>query len=107
MIQPVNGEDLVREFAVAGDDAGPQPVKQTFVGQGKPQGELTAVFLRFFQDFADKTVHPLRPQVEGEQLRIVLFQDEFHCLSRFPQKMFHGWASHQEPPSSVKNCNIP
>ena len=31
----------------------------------------------------DKTVHPLRPQVEGEQLRIVSFQDEFHGLHPF------------------------
>ena len=31
---------------------------------------------------ADTTVQPLRPQVEGDHLRIVLFEDEFHCQHR-------------------------
>ena len=31
---------------------------------------------------ADKAVQPLRPQVERDHLRIVLFEDEFHCQHR-------------------------
>ena len=31
---------------------------------------------------ADKAVQPLRPQVEGDHLRIVLSEDEFHCQHR-------------------------
>ena len=83
MIQSVNGEDLVHEFAVAGDDAEPQPVEQASVGDFEPQGKQSAVLLRFFQDRTDKAVQPLRTQVEGDQFRIVLFKDEFHCLHRF------------------------
>ncbi len=56
--------------------------------------------LQNHRDKADKVVQPLRQQVEGEQLRIVLFQDKFHCLPRFvPQK----WcSSHQVPAFSFK-----
>ena len=78
VVQSVDGEDLVHELAVAGNDAGLQPVEQTPVGDFEPQRKQSAVFLRFFQDRADETIQPLRPQVEGDQLRIVLFQDEFH-----------------------------
>ena len=59
VVQPVDREDLVHEFTVAGDDAGPQPVEQTFVSQIKPQGKQTALLLRFFQDSTDKAVQPL------------------------------------------------
>ena len=85
VVQPVDGEDLVHELPVAGDDAGLQPLQQAPVGDFEPQRKQTAVFLRFFQDRTDKAVQPLRPQVEGDQLRIVLFEDEFHCQHRiFP-----------------------
>ena len=83
MIQPVDGKDLVHKFTVAGDDAGPQPVEQAFVGQLEPQRKQPAMTLLFFKQCAGKTVQPLRPEVEGEQSRIILFQDEFHCLHRF------------------------
>ena len=82
MIQPIDGKDLVHKFTVAGDDAGPQPVEQAFVGQLEPQRKQPAMTLLFFKQCAGKTVQPLRPQVEGEQSRIILFQDEFHCLHR-------------------------
>ena len=65
-----------------------QPVEHSLIGQFQPQGEQTAVLFRLRQDGADETVQPLRPQIEGEQLRIVLFQDKLHC--RAPSK-FAVW----------------
>ena len=50
------------------------------VGQLHPRRKQAAVTLLFFEQRTGKTIQPLRPQVEGEQRRIVLFQDEFHCL---------------------------
>ena len=82
MVQSVDGKDLVNELAVAGDDPASKPVEQAFVGQLEPQRKQSAVTLFFFKQRADKAVQPLRPQVEGEQSRIILFQDEFHCLHR-------------------------
>lgn len=85
VIQPIDGKDIVHKFTVTRDDAGPQPVEQAFVGQLEPQGKQSAVTLLFFEQCAGKTVQPLRPQVEGEQSCIILFQDEFHCLHQiFP-----------------------
>lgn len=50
---------------------------------------------------ADKTVQPLRPQVEGDHLRIVLFEDEFHCQHR----IFAGSRIFSEGEHDTQNRN--
>ena len=107
VVQPVNGKNLVHKFTVTGDDAGLQPVEQTFVGQAEPQGKQTALLFRYFQNRTDKTVQPLRLQVEGEQLRIVLFQDEFHCLHLifFCSNTFLPWENDTQINDNI-SCKI-
>lgn len=83
VVQSVDGKDLVHKLTVAVDDAASQPVEQAFVGQLEPQRKQPAMTLLFFELCTGKAVQPLRPQVEGEQSCIILFQDEFHCLLRF------------------------